>query len=129
LRQQLAKRKDDPFALQKKAEVERDLRYYAARLGSAIFIDPASQPPDEIRFGALVDLEDENSDLYQYAIVGEDEADVTQNKVSWVSPLACALIGHRIGDVVRWRRPAGDMELEIIAINYLQESRWTSSTP
>lgn len=119
LRSQLAAKKDDPFALQEKAEAERDLRYYAARLESAIVVDPAAQPENEVRFGACVSLEDENGDRRQYAIVGEDEADVAQNKVSWVSPLAKALIGHRVGDMVKWRRPAGDMELEITAIHYI----------
>lgn len=119
LRSQLAAKKDDPFALQEKAEVERDLRYYAARLESAIVVDPAAQPENEVRFGACVSLEDENGDRRQYTIVGEDEADVAQNKVSWVSPLAKALIGHRVGDMVKWHRPAGDMELEITGIHYL----------
>lgn len=118
LRKQLAGRKDDPFALQKKAEVERDLRYFTARLESALFIDPASQPVDEVRFGAIVRLEDENGDQHTYAIVGEDEADIAANKVSWVSPLAKALIGAKRGDIVKWRRPAGDIELEIIDIHY-----------
>jgi transcription elongation factor GreB len=121
LRSSLAAKKDDPFALQAKAEAERDLRYYAARLENAIVVDPATQPENEVRFGASVILEDENGNPHQYAIVGEDEADVAQNRVSWASPLAKALIGHRIGEVVKWRRPAGDMELEIIAIHYPKE--------
>jgi transcription elongation GreA/GreB family factor len=118
LRQDLASNKDDSFAAQKKAEVERDLRYYAARLESAIYIDPSTQPADEVRFGAIVSLEDENGDAHHYAIVGEDEADVAHNQVSWVSPLARALIGHKVGDSVIWRRPAGDMALEITGIRY-----------
>lgn len=118
LRQQLASNKDDSFAAQKKAEVERDLRYYAARLESAIVIDLTSQPADEVRFGAIVSLEDENGDQHEYAIVGEDEADIARNQVSWVSPLARALIGHKVGDSVTWRRPAGDMALEITGIRY-----------
>ncbi|MCX7627428.1 MAG: GreA/GreB family elongation factor [Methylophilaceae bacterium] len=121
LRQQLLGRKDDPFAARQKAEVERDLRYYAARLESAILVDPAMQPADEVRFGARVQLEDEEGATYEYTIVGEDEADVAQGKVSWVSPLARALIGHKTGDVVRWLRPAGETELEIIAIRYDKE--------
>lgn len=118
LRQQLGVNRDDPFAVQKKAEVERDLRYYGARLESAIYIDPASQPADQVRFGALVSLEDENGAVHEYAIVGEDEADIARNQVSWVSPLARALIGHKVGDSVTWRRPAGDMTLEITGIRY-----------
>jgi len=118
LRKQLVARKDDPFAAQQKAEVERDLRYYSARLENAIIVDPATQPASEARFGALVGVEDENGEPLSFSIVGEDEADIANNRVSWVSPLARALIGAKVGDIVRWRRPAGDMELEITAIDY-----------
>jgi transcription elongation GreA/GreB family factor len=53
-----------------------------------------------------------------FNIVGEDEADIARNKVSWGSPLAKALIGHKIGETVVWKRPAGNTELEITAIRY-----------
>jgi transcription elongation GreA/GreB family factor len=119
LRQQLITKKDDPFALQLKAEAERDLRYYTSRLESAMVVDPSSQPANEVRFGAIVGVENEEKRVLEFAIVGEDEADVARNKVSWVSPLAKALIGGRVGDSVKWRRPAGDMELEIVSIRYL----------
>lgn len=118
LRQELAEKEDDPFAARNKAEVERDLRYLNARLDSAIYIDPATQPADEVRFGAIVNLMDERGNVQEYAIVGEDEADIARNQVSWVSPLARALIGHKVGDIVTWRRPAGDMTLEITGIHY-----------
>jgi transcription elongation GreA/GreB family factor len=121
LRKQLIARKDDPFANQQKAEVERDLRYFGARVESAIVVDPATQPVTEVRFGAIVEVEDENGNAHTFVIVGEDEADIANNHVSWVSPLARALIGAKVGDVVRWRRPAGDMELEITNINYPRE--------
>ncbi len=117
-RQQLAPRKDDPVARQRLAMVERDLRYVQGRLERAIPVDPTEQSTDSILFGAIVNLEDENGDHHEYAIVGEDEADISQNKVSWVSPLARALIGAKVGDTVKWRRPAGDLELEITAIRY-----------
>ncbi len=121
LRKQLIARKDDPFAAQQKAEVERDLRYYSARLESAILVNPATQPTTEARFGAIVSVEDEEGRAFEFAIVGEDEADIADNKVSWVSPLARALIGAKVGDSVKWRRPAGNMDLEIISIDYPKE--------
>ena len=49
---------------------------------------------------------------------GEDEADISKNKVSYVSPIAKALIGRKVGDVVAWQRPAGILELEVIKISY-----------
>lgn len=122
LRKQSLNKKEDPFAQQQKAEAERELRYFSARLEKAIVVDPSSQPASEVRFGASVEVEDEKGDRLEFSIVGEDEADATHNKVSWVSPLARALIGAHVGDSVKWRRPVGDMELEIIAIHYQQEN-------
>ena len=117
-RQQFAPRKEDPVINQQLAVVERDLRYFQARLESAVLVDPAKQDGDSVLFGVCVTVEDENGDTHEFRIVGEDEADIAQNKVSWVSPLARALLGHRIGDSVNWQRPAGDLALEIIAIQY-----------
>ena len=117
-RQQLAPRKEDPVVNQKLAVAERDLRYFQARLESAIAVDPAQQDGDSVLFGACITVEDENGETHEFRIVGEDEADIAQNKVSWVSPLARALLGHKIGDSVNWHRPAGDLELEITEIRY-----------
>jgi transcription elongation GreA/GreB family factor len=61
---------------------------------------------------------DENDVKRQFEIVGEDEADPNKGKLSWVSPLALALKGAKTGDIVVWKRPAGDLELEIAAIEY-----------
>ena len=99
-------------------QVERQVRYLDARIRDAIVIDPASQPHDKVAFGAKVTVADETGDQEHYRIVGEDEADASQNKVSWVSPLARALEGCVVGDTVTWRRPSGDRELEIVGISY-----------
>lgn len=114
----LITQKDDASALQKLAVVDRDLRYLSARLEQAELVKPSIETKDKVLFGATVETEDENGDLHIVTIVGEDEADITQHKVSWVSPLAKALIGHKIGDSVVWKRPAGDLNLEIINIQY-----------
>lgn len=110
--------KDDPVIRQRLAVVERDLRYFQARLESAIPVDPAQQSTETILFGAIVTVEDENGEAQQFAIVGEDEADISQHKIGWTSPLAHALLNHRIGDTVTWLRPAGNIELEITDIRY-----------
>jgi len=117
-RQALAPRKDDQIAQQRLAMVERDMRYISARLEQAILVEPASQAKDAVLFGARVTMEDEKGETQVFTIVGEDEADIAANKVSWVSPLAKALLGHKIGDSVTWQRPAGNLMLEITAINY-----------
>lgn len=107
---------DDPMRQQELREVERDLRYYQDRLERAIPVDPAEQAYDEVHFGARVEVEDEDGETQQFTIVGEDEADAASNKVSWVSPLARALMGARVGDSVTWKRPAGNKVLTITAI-------------
>src|ERR1043166_9976263 len=117
-REQLAADEDDPLAKQSLLGVKRDLRYFRARLESAIPVDPGKQPGDEVRFGAAVTVSDEHGKQQQFNIVGEDEADVAGGKISWSSPLGKAMIGSKVGDNVVWRRPAGDTGLEILSISY-----------
>jgi transcription elongation GreA/GreB family factor len=112
------KAEDDPMALQKLAEVKRDMRYYRAQLDRAQLVDPAGQPSDEVHFGASVSLRDETGKALVFHIVGDDEADVASGRISWASPLAKAMIGSRIGDIVKWQRPPGITELEVVDIRY-----------
>lgn len=121
-RTELFPRKEDPIANQRLSVVQRDLRYYEARLEQAILVNPADQPADTVLFGATVTVEDEEGENRVFSIVGEDEADIAVNKVSWVSPLAKALIGHKTGDSVTWIRPAGNQLLEIIEITYPEQT-------
>ena len=100
------------------ARVGRDLRYIEGRIGHAVVVGMAKQPRHEVAFGARVAVRDENGRDRVWRIVGEDEADIAKGLVSWISPLARALNGAGVGDVVTWRRPAGDLELEIAAISY-----------
>lgn len=112
---------DDPLVKQRILEVERDLRYYQGRLEKAVVVDPSAQPTDEVHFGSRVTVEDENGERHEFSIVGEDEVDVATGRVSWASPLAKAMIGNRVGDTVTWHRPAGDLQLEIVAIAPLSD--------
>jgi transcription elongation GreA/GreB family factor len=97
---------------------ERDLRYVQERLQRAILVEPAEHPKDSVDFGARVETVDENGTKRSFEIVGEDEADPTLGKLSWVSPLGLALKDAKVGDTVVWKRPAGDLELDIVAIRY-----------
>jgi transcription elongation factor GreB len=110
----------EDFDRPKLSQIERDLRYFQAKLDSAIPVNVAAQPYDEVRFGASVQAEDESGATHTFTIVGEDEADVTHGKVSWQSPLARALIGAKVGDTVTWNRPAGKTTLEVLDIQYRQ---------
>lgn len=98
--------------------VERDIRYFQERIERAIVIDPSAQPHDKVAFGAIVSTADDDDEVRRFAIVGEDEADPAAGKISWVSPLASALVGASVGDTVVWKRPAGDKNLEITSIRY-----------
>ena len=100
------------------ARIARDIRYLEGRLERAIVVDPLQQAADEVCFGATVTVEDEDGAMRTFAIVGEDEADAAAGKVSWVSPLAQALLGSAVGDALTWERPAGDVEVEIVSIRY-----------
>lgn len=117
-RLELLERADDPLAEEELRHVDRDLRYLSLRLESAIVVDPAQQPRDEVAFGAAVTVAQAGAPDRTFTIVGEDEADLASGKVSYVSPLADALLGAAVGDRVTWRRPAGDVELHVVAIAY-----------
>ncbi len=120
VRAELARLKARPDRLDLLPEkaAERDIRYLEARLASAIPVDPAIQPKDEVAFGARVTVADDEGHESVYEIVGEDEADAPAGRIAPQSPLARALIGAHVGDVVEWRRPAGTAELGIVAITY-----------
>jgi len=117
-REALKNKKDDPIAKQKIAIVERDMRYYAARIESAILTALSEEDHSIVLFGAKVTVEDEEGKLSTYEIVGEDEADIHQAKVSYLSPLAEALIGAKLNDEVIWEKPMGDTYLTIQKIEY-----------
>ena len=117
-REALKNKKDDPIIKQKIAMIERDMRYYAARIESAILTTPKDEDRGTVLFGGKVTVEDEEGNLNVYEIVGEDEADIHQGKVSYLSPLAEALIGSKLGDEVTWEKPMGDAYLTIKKIEY-----------
>ena len=98
--------------------IERDMRYYAARIESAILTEPETEDHSIVLFGAKVTVEDEEGELSTYQIVGEDEADIHQRKISYLSPLAEALIGAKLNDEVTWEKPIGDTYLTIQKIEY-----------
>ncbi len=101
---------------QRLKSVERDLRYFDERASTAVLIDPFTHADDHVHFGSTVEVQDEGGNTLRFSIVGEDEANVTAGTISWVSPLAQALLDAQVDDVVIWRRPAGDVELTVRAI-------------
>ena len=99
-------------------EIDKRIRYLTKRIESAVVVDPSDQENvGQVFFGATVTVtDDENEATYQ--IVGVDEADAGCGLISWLSPLARALMKTRIGDVVRFQSPAGWRELEVLEIQY-----------
>ncbi|MCE9640686.1 MAG: GreA/GreB family elongation factor [Betaproteobacteria bacterium] len=110
----------ESMAKQRLLEVKRDIRYFGAQIERATLVDMAGQPRDEVRFGAVVTMRDGQGKNHAFQIVGDDEADVAAGSISWASPLARAMLGARVGDTVKWQRPAGTSEVEIVAIAYLE---------
>lgn len=89
------------------------------RIASARILDPASQPKDEIRFGAKVSYKISPSPTLQtFQIVGVDEADVAKKKIAFVAPIAVALTGSKTGDVVNFNMGEDKRMLQVIGIEY-----------
>jgi len=97
--------------------VERDLRYFEARLRAAVLVDRSKEKPADVRFGALVEVAGAQG-VRRYAIVGEDEADPASDKLSWSSPLALALMGAKPGEEVPWEGPEGPSPLRVLSVRY-----------
>jgi transcription elongation factor GreB len=100
-------------------EIDRRIRFLTKRLESAEVVDPAQQQRrDQVFFGATVTYTDSRGQEATVTIVGIDEADFARGQVSWISPVARALLKAREGDVVELRAPAGVEPLEIVEIRY-----------
>ncbi len=101
-------------------EMDRRIRFLIKRIESAEVVDPERQQDlEQVFFGATIrfcDLDDDEEQTLQ--IVGVDEADATQGRISWISPLARAVMKARVGDVVRFQSPAGLREIEILEVRY-----------
>ena len=100
-------------------EIDRRLSYLSKVMKSAKVVDPARQEQrDAVRFGATVELADEQDERRTVTLVGEDEADASAGRISWAAPIARALIGAKVGDERVVRLPAGEKSYEIIRISY-----------
>ncbi len=99
-------------------EIDRRIRFLTKRLDTAVVVAEESRNKDVIFFGATVSVEDENGKKSRYTIVGPDEADPNKQLLSFKSPLGRALMKKKVGDVVLVDRPAGEIEIEILSIEY-----------
>ncbi len=98
--------------------LDQRIAYLGVSLQSAEIVQPPSAPEEVVRFGATVKVRNKRGIETEYRIVGVDETDIDRDWVSWRSPIARALLNSRIAQHVLFRFPAGEEELEIVAINY-----------
>lgn len=102
-------------------EIDRRIRFLTKRLEGAVVVDPATrEATDQVFFGATVCILRGDGNEQTVRIVGVDEINTADNKISWVSPLARALIKAREGDEVILRMPEGDEAIEILSVEYVK---------
>jgi transcription elongation factor GreB len=99
-------------------EIDRRIRWLSKRLDIAVVVDNAGKQTDQVFFGATVTARDEKGEERTVTIVGTDEVDAGRGLVSWISPIAKALLRARAGDTVTLRTPLGAEELEIVEVRY-----------
>ena len=110
---------DYQYGKKRLREIDRRIRYLTKRLEAAEVVDPATrEETDQVFFGATVTYATKSGAEQTIRIVGIDETDPPQHYVSWISPVARALIKAREGDTVSLRTPGGDEELEILEVRY-----------
>ena len=106
------------YGKKKLREIDRRIRFITKRLDAAVVVKQELAAHSEVRFGATVEVEDENGKQSRYLIVGPDEAAPADGRISFQSPFGRALMKRKVGDVVSVQRPAGEIEIEIKAISY-----------
>ncbi len=110
---------DYQYGKKRLREIDRRIRYLTKRLEAAEVVDPATrEETDQVFFGATVTYATSSGEEQTIRIVGIDETDLPHNYVSWVSPVARALIKAREGDTVHLRTPGGEEDLEILEVRY-----------
>jgi transcription elongation factor GreB len=113
---------DEPERKRQLALLAGQIAELTARLGSAVLVNPANQPPDEVRFGATVTLHTTGGRTgpteRRLTLVGVDEAAAAEGRVAFTAPIARVLTGHRVGDTVALRTGRGEERLKITEIEY-----------
>jgi transcription elongation factor GreB len=110
---------DYQYGKRRLREIDRRIRFLQSRIDKAEVVDPTLQKSDKVLFGATVTVRDEDGNERIYKIVGIDETDAKQGKVSWISPIGKALLQSAADDVIVLKTPKGEEELEIVQIRYV----------
>lgn len=108
------------YGKKKLREIDRRIRFLSRRLDDLQVVDVTQPPKDAntVFFGAIVHVEDEDGEARRYQLIGPDETEPSSGLVSYQSPIGKALLKRKLGDVVTVRRPAGDVEVEIVRVEY-----------
>ena len=117
-RPELAEASDDPDSKRQLARLDQRIMQLEESLHSAEIVPSPSGPADVVRFGATVTVRESDGTETSYRIVGVDETDMDRNWVSWMSPIAKALLNGKPGQRIRFKFPSGEETLEIIEIRY-----------
>jgi transcription elongation factor GreB len=100
-------------------EIDKRMRFLAKRLEAAEIVDPLAIQVSYVQFGATVTLRYEDDSEKTYSIVGVDEVDLSKGRISWMSPLARALLKANEGDIVTFNSPKGQQDVEVISVRYI----------
>lgn len=117
-RPQLSAANDDPNIKRQLQVLDQRILQLQHTLQTAVVTGPPAVADNVVRFGAMVTVRERSGAESIYRIVGVDETDLDQNWVSWLSPIAKALLNAQVGQRVRLKLPGGDEELEIMAVRY-----------
>jgi transcription elongation factor GreB len=109
---------DYQYGKKRLREIDRRVRFLIRRLEGATVVNNAGRDEERVFFGATVRVRAQDGAERQVSIVGADEVDAARGRVSWLSPIAGALLKARAGDTVALRTPAGQEELEILDVSY-----------
>jgi transcription elongation factor GreB len=117
-RPKFATNPDDPNARRRLQFLDQQIQQLDQSLATAVVVASPIAPWDQVRFGATVTVRDRHNEETRYRIVGLEETDMDRGWVSWLSPIAKALLNARLGQRVRFQFPSGETELEIVGIGY-----------
>lgn len=93
----------------------------AEKLANAEIVNPSAEQADEVRFGRCVTIRHRDGTEDEYRIVGVNETDLDEDRINWLSPLAKALVGKKVGTVVHFQVPTGERTLEIVRVRLLEQ--------
>ncbi len=110
---------DYTYGKRRLRQIDGRIRFLTKRLESSEVIDPVLNTSEQVFFGATVTVRDEDGGEKTFTIVGIDEIELPKNRISWISPLAAALLKKQVGDVIEFRSPKGLRELEIVDVKYV----------